>query len=548
MSTLRAEEERLSSLWNQMSALARQSLFSAVRFNDGESEVAPPDPLLLDLLEKEIALTAHTKNAGAVFSGIVSTRGARKLVTLQRAWYSALSDRQNVIARRACKEQPDEAEMLEEANVFCMSFAIIAARWFAGITPKASPEFGVLCWPPLTVQAEHIEAATALRSEVKRMGMGHDSVVYIKAERLRVWLKVHPNDVTADNGLVANADYRPWVLLYSSVADNGTLNIDIVRDMFKRRPSPAEALTHVLMTFRGIRWWPSVLAVQEDSLPILAPAAPFLHGKLGIQLIAQSRELSLIFSDDIDEILQHEETHYIKTYAKSNRQWVATPLCQILSTDAARAFYAAAATYWRAAPWSCCKNLKLGILRPGWRWRLGVPLGWSAPGLNAPPPGFAVNEINSSGGIDRIPGLCFKGEGCGVPFADADDAAFFGFELAEGMYPDPILVDTTAFDRDGGRPSADDLEWMAVVMPAVAAFCDTHRDQLRQHDCSVPGSVLLTLLPHKRFVHTHLLPAGGEVIVCWPPPVADQGPHSAVEPIAALLRAAFGHGSDDIIV
>ena len=116
------------------------------------------------------------------------------------------------------------------------------------------------------------------------------------------------------------------------------------------------------------------------------------------------------------------------------------------------------------------------------------------------------------------------------------------------MYPDPILVDTTAFDRDGGRPSADDLEWMAVVMPAVAAFCDTHRDQLRQHDCSVPGSVLLTLLPHKRFVHTHLLPAGGEVIVCWPPPVADQGPHSAVEPIAALLRAAFGHGSDDIIV
>ena len=89
-----------------------------------------------------------------------------------------------------------------------------------------------------------------------------------------------------------------------------------------------------------------------------------------------------------------------------------------------------------------------------------------------------------------------------MPFADADDAAFFGFELAEGMYPDPILVDTTAFDRDGGRPSADDLEWMAAVMPAVAAFCV----------------------------------------------LADQGPHSAVEPIAALLRAAFGHGSDDIIV
>jgi len=262
---------------------------------------------------------------------------------------------------------------------------------------------------------------------------------------------------------------------------------------------------------------PKMLAFDSSADEHAVALLSFLFGSLGIRCISNSMELPLLMQDGFDDMDRpiYDACSEEKTMYPCPFQWKATPLLEIdgASVEQLHQFHAAASAFSRSKTWDRCR-VKLGVLVPGSRWRLAVPLGWSDKSSHG---GFAVDEYMSPTSpqpmsLSTMPGFMMLTED-NVPFADVDATETHGFQVDNGMYPVPVFIDGDTFTPSLRRPSGPDLKWMTAVLPAVAAFIDKHKMTKTQtaavlHERMAPSGTQQL---------THVESASG-ILVCWPPP------------------------------
>jgi len=273
--------------------------------------------------------------------------------------------------------------------------------------------------------------------------------------QLRAWIA--PSD---------QAPYRPYVVIVASVEQGAVRGFDI----FPAAPTPQQVWAALVKAMEkptrgsGKRGVPQrVVCAEQTLLENLQPF--FARENLQVELVQRP------LPEEALEVVRDLEEHL--------RDGLPEPPALLsvpgVTPELLRGFYAAAAEYYRAAPWVHLNNYQVIALQhpaekdyryamsmgqAGVEYGLAVYLRWEDVVKQ-----FSEDEnpllMLPEGGLHSL----FFAEIMLVPFDDLEAIEKFGFEIAAPeAYPIPYIV---VGKDEMRRPSRQDLEWYQVALRAI---------------------------------------------------------------------------------
>ena len=255
-------------------------------------------------------------------------------------------------------------------------------------------------------EAVLVQAANLQPKELPFLPSPNTKLVFVSVERLKLWLRADASAAGGTAGVtqvVAGKNYRPYSLIPTDVHGGGFVGGSLIAQQmisnaWWHAPAVPDVLLQLLRVLERSGCLPAMVAF-DDADPHLYALGSYLFTRLGIRLVGSSLELPLLYRDDHDmlstrlaEAMVDDSPHFataVWQIRASRLVSVAEPARGLLAdSELLRALYAGAAAFWRSGATKACRA-KLGVLVPGFAWRLGVPTGWS---LEPHAGGFMIDE------------------------------------------------------------------------------------------------------------------------------------------------------------
>ncbi|MBI5303029.1 MAG: hypothetical protein HY868_12905 [Chloroflexi bacterium] len=289
-----------------------------------------------------------------------------------------------------------------------------------------------------------------------------DETWLIATAQLRTW--VAPPD---------EKPYRPYIIITFNADDGAMRGTELVPGS----PTPRQVWDALSNAARhptpnsGKPGAPQRLVVSDSALAEKLLAF-FADAKLEIDLIEAP------MPDEVRDIIRELETH-MRQGTPENPALVAVPN---VSPELIASFYAAAAEFYRAAPWVQLSNYHALALRHPYenefRYAIVMGQGGVEYGLAMYPTWDNVRRTftEDDNPLDAIPaeGLhsCFFDDATKMPFDDLDAIEKFGWAIAApNAYPIVVVVEKARTVR---RPTRAELLWYEVALRAIPMLVRDH--------------------------------------------------------------------------
>ena len=257
------EHKRLVAVWSECGFLGRLAFFESVRMNRGNwdqnfamradgtetADMVAPDGLLLDMLERVLlgaqdgaqdgfgdAVETFKRTLHAVVAPSPKGGPIGVLMSMQDHWYITLEDRECTVAVEELANRPDAEDAEATAYLFLRWFGKAFGRWAAAIpAPSLALAYvvpGALATTPPGMQ-RYVDV-------LRGSGVSRTSRMFIRIERVRLWLKADTAEVKATGGRIKFGEtYRPYVL---HIFDNDAHGSVDLKRMMKRRWATARTV------------------------------------------------------------------------------------------------------------------------------------------------------------------------------------------------------------------------------------------------------------------------------------------------------------------